>query len=45
MKAYENKTALLKSVLKTVMDPLVGLNERPHTMTVVIIYVDQLHTK
>ena len=29
MKAYDNKTALLKSVLKTVMDPPGGLNSNP----------------
>ena len=27
MKAHDNKTALLKSVLKTVMDPPGGLND------------------
>ncbi len=36
MKAYDNKTALLKSVLKTVMDPpLVALkvfDKRPHSL-------------
>ncbi len=33
MKAYDNKTALLKSVLNTVMDPPGGLNQVNRTRT------------
>ena len=36
MKAYDNKTALSKSVLKTVMDPPGGLN-----MTISMLALDK----